>query len=504
MAKPSISDVPRLTHEQRLSAAGQFERANQVLTTGNLDYGMQLLVNCCRIDPGNPTYRQALRGAQKAKYKNNKKGQNLAFLTTLRSKFKLKNALRRGDYLKVLEHAEEICMRNPWDIGTHLAMAEAFESLDLTPMAIWTLDQARQANGANPKINRPLARLFEKTGNFAAAMTLWEKVRKADPSDQEAQHKHKDLAASDTIAKGRYEDAIQGTAPTPMVNGPGATGETDFDLAAAEPTEQNLQPTGQIKPGPAKAAQENVAKGEEKAPREIAALQAKIQANPTNPNAYLHLAAVYRRADQLDNARKVLQASLGPTANNFEIGMELLDLDIERFRRDLAVTEEKLSRHPGNQELQTIRAGLAKEIASRELDFFRQKSDRYPTEAAHRFEMGVRLLQCGQIDEAIRELQAVRTDPRHQARALVYLGYCFQSRNNWRLAQRNFEEALSHLAPADEKLRKEILYQLARGYAETGDLTRAVDMACELANLDFSYKDIGKLLDEWNTKMQKA
>ncbi len=53
-------------------------------------------------------------------------------------------------------------------------------------------------------------------------------------------------------------------------------------------------------------------------------------------------------------------------------------------------------------------------------------------------------------------------------------------------------------------MRKEILYQLARGYAETGELTRAVDMACELANLDFNYKDIGKLLDDWNVRMQKA
>ena len=118
--------------------------------------------------------------------------------------------------------------------------------------------------------------------------------------------------------------------------------------------------------------------------------------------------------------------------------------------------------------------------------------------------MGVRLLSCGQVDEAIRLLQGVRADPRHQGRALYYLGLCFQSRDNWRLAQRNFEESLEHLGPTDEAQRKEIYYQLARGYAASGDLTHAIDRACELANLDFSYKDIGKLLDEWNAKLQKA
>ncbi len=37
-----------------------------------------------------------------------------------------------------------------------------------------------------------------------------------------------------------------------------------------------------------------------KVPREVAALVAKIEANPTNPNGYLHLASVFRRADQFD------------------------------------------------------------------------------------------------------------------------------------------------------------------------------------------------------------
>src|SRR5437868_4031881 len=125
MSKQSSPKVPRLTHEQRVASAGQFERANQVLNTGNLEYGMQLLLNCCKIDPANPTYRQALRQAQKAKYKNNLTGQNLAFLTTLRAKVKVKTASKRGEYLKLLEFAEDVLMRNPWDVGTHLAMADA-------------------------------------------------------------------------------------------------------------------------------------------------------------------------------------------------------------------------------------------------------------------------------------------------------------------------------------------------------------------------------------------
>src|SRR4051794_35544011 len=66
--------VPSPTPEQHRIAAGQFDRANQVVATGNYDYGIHLLGECCKLDPGNLLYRQALRRAEKAKYRNNLRG----------------------------------------------------------------------------------------------------------------------------------------------------------------------------------------------------------------------------------------------------------------------------------------------------------------------------------------------------------------------------------------------------------------------------------------------
>ena len=43
---------------------------------------------------------------------------------------------------------------------------------------------------------------------------------------------------------------------------------------------------------------------------------------------------------------------------------------------------------------------------------------------------------------------------------------------------------------------------LAEGYAQNGDLARAIDLGTELANEDFSYRDIGRLLDEWQARVQ--
>lgn len=488
MSQPTPrSRLPKVRPEQRRAAAGQYERANQVLAEGNLDYAIQLLLSCCQLDPVTPVYRQTLRQAEKSKYQDKGRGQALAFLTGLPARLRLKKAAMKGDYLRVLDVAESILFRNPWDLGAHLAMADAFVNLDLPEMSLWTLDQIRQVDPNNPKVNRPMARLYEERGQFNQAMALWELVRKADPKDQEAQKKHKDLAAHATIAKGKYEDVIHGHAPTPAGSpGAGPAVETAHEHPVLGKTDQQMPALN------------------DRVTREAQALQTKIHNNPTNPNGYLHLSSLYRRAEQFEKARQVLEEGLGPTGNHFELTMELADLEIEPFRRNLAMTEAKLGQSPQDTKLHDIRNQLFKEIQTRELDFHRRKADRFPTEPAHKFEVGVRLLKTGQVDEAIRELQALRNDPRHQGKVLVYLGFCFRARNNWRLAQRNFEEALKHLGAGDEGFRKEILFQLALGHAEMGDYQMAVDMACELANLDFGYKDIGKKMDEWTAKLQRV
>jgi tetratricopeptide (TPR) repeat protein len=337
-----------------------------------------------------------------------------------------------------------------------------------------------------------LARLYEKRGNFTQAIALWELVRRTQPEDVEAQHKIKDLAAHETIARGQYESAIGSP------SGREETGEegTADDLAAATAVGDSPLPA----PASPEAAERPVL---DRVGREAAPLRARLKTDPTNVNLYLQIAALYRRADQLDQARAVLQEGLGPTGNAFELAAELADVEIEPFRQNLAITEEKLGASPDDGELRKIRIRLRKEVNTRELELYRMKAERYPTEMGYRYEVGVRLLRAGQTDEAIRELQAARSDPRFRAQSLHYLGLSFKARNNWRLAQRNFEEALQFLPASEVARRKDLLFELAQGAAEAGEFARAIDWGSDLANLDFSCHDIGRLLDEWQTRLQQ-
>ncbi len=101
-------------------------------------------------------------------------------------------------------------------------------------------------------------------------------------------------------------------------------------------------------------------------------------------------------------------------------------------------------------------------------------------------------------------MQQARKDPKLAGRAAMHLGKCFKKRNNLRLALRNFEEALIQIPESDDANRKEVMYQLAKAHAEAEDLAKAIEMGHDLANLDFGYRDIGKLLDDWQERLQQA
>ncbi len=478
MAVRSSTVLPPPTEAQRKIAVENYERARKVLQDKNYDYAIQMLMLCCRVDPANIPFRQALRRSQKEKYGNSLKGSRFAFFSTPKFKARMRKAKMAREHLKVLEYGEEVLYRNPWDKGTSMEMAGAFDALGLLDLAVYSLDQARQKYPEDPTLNRALARMFEKRGDFTKAIVLWQLVQKANPRDVEAANKSKDLAASETIARGGYEEAVSGTKESPVLG--------KMEAHAAE-------------------KQDKVGKDTE-------TLLKRIEADPTEPSLYVQLAAIFRRYSQLDRARATLQQGLGPTGNSIALQLELYELDLMPLRVNLDHAEAKLKQlraipederpddQPGENDLLKLKNKIVREIAARESELFRMKADRFPHDLSHRLELGVRLIRLDKFDEAITELQRVRKDDKLKGKASMYLGIGFRKRNNWALAQRNFEEALVALNSNDESSRKEVLFQLATGNAENNELPRAVELGHELANIDFGYKNIGELLDEWKAR----
>jgi tetratricopeptide (TPR) repeat protein len=426
--------------EQRRQAALHFDRGNQLVATGHCAPGVRLLLDCCRLDPANLLYRQALRRAQKAHFGNRRRAGWFAWLRSWPLRARLRVARRAGRYVQMLRIGERILCRDPWDVPAQLEMAKAAEKLDLLDLAVWSLEQARHVEPDGSAVNRRLARLYERRGNFTQSLDLWAMVRKAAPDDEEAVRK-----------------------------------------LAAEPP-----------PAPSPSSPDPLQ-------REAADLRARLAEDPTRAATYRDLARLYRRAGSLESAHAVLLDGLAATGNAFDLTVEFAELQIEPFRQDLALAEQKTA----DDDLRRIQADLRREIDARELDLFRLLADRFPGRAEYRYETGVRLLRAGQLDEAIAALTQAQADPAYRGPALVALGRCWRTRNDPRRALACFEEALQAL-PADAgRQRLEAIYESARCYADLGEWPRAVDLACDLVRLDPAHGDIARLLSDWQSRSRE-
>ena len=189
------------TPQQRRAAAGQFERTREVLAVGDSDYARHLLMSCCKLDPTNLRYRQALRQNRLAAGPPAQPLDGPVRRTGRQGP--AQGGPGQGGTLKVLERGEEVLARAR-DVETHLSMAKAAEALGLPQLALWLTEQALVLKPRNAAALRTLAHLHERQGRFSHALKAWAQVRQEVPDDPEAQRKMNDLAAQETIARGNY------------------------------------------------------------------------------------------------------------------------------------------------------------------------------------------------------------------------------------------------------------------------------------------------------------
>jgi len=201
-ALSTAAGVPR--PEQAQAAARLFERACELLLeTSDPAYPRELLLSCCKLDPGNVRYHKKLRELHQSQ-KQGLLSRWFGSLGLLALTSRLKSAQRSGEHHKVLEQGEEILAHHPADVATQLTMAESAEALGLLPLAVWLLEQGHEQAPDNTALMRALAILYEQGQQLPKALTLWEKIRTAEPQDHEAPRKINALSVRDHIARAHY------------------------------------------------------------------------------------------------------------------------------------------------------------------------------------------------------------------------------------------------------------------------------------------------------------
>jgi len=442
-----------------------FEHASKQAAQQNYDYATELFTQCVVGDPDNLVYVQSFIDNLVKKYNNNKTGSKLARFKAGKDRASLKKAKLQQNWNAILVHGLEVLKVNPWDVPTLTAMAAAGEEMNFDETPLFYLKCALETNSKDPEVNRLCAIALRLRSQFDQAIACWHRVEQALPNDEEAQRAIADLAVEKTIAKGGYSEA-----------------ESAQDVKA-----------GTVHRGHTSGKGREVQEKEEERPE--AGLEKQIKEDPKNISAYLQLAEIFSKREDHAKATEVIKRACKESGNDPEIVERLHDSQLQGLRQKYSQLEKQYD-GTADKETKAKLKKVRKEINDKEILLYESRSSRFGNNMALKFELGLRYQIAGRHNDAIKQFQQARNDPRRKGLCMLALGQCFQHIKQYRLASTHYKEAIENIPDRDADNKKEALYLAGRLAVQMNESGAGEKYLTALAGLDFAYKDVSELLDK--------
>jgi tetratricopeptide (TPR) repeat protein len=435
-----------------------FERAEEVASTGNFDYAIDMYLEGLRrapdaVEEGHIPLRQMALLRQS---KGGKKPSMMAKLKRGHSK----------DPLEEMLNNEWLFARDPDNLAHGEAILKVASAGGFKKTAAWVADMLFDAAASNAK---PSAQMFLMLKDAFAGSGEWEKAIKAlhyairlKPEDLALADELRNLSAELAVKKGKYDQ-----------NG-------DFRHSMKNQQQQdNLQ------------AQGAVVKSES---YKILAVNAARAAYTKNPDA---ADTILKFADALADAGadETFKEACDLLEKNYIAKKEFIfkrragELKIKHLAQMLRAAKTSYEKSQ-SIEAKAIYDKIHNELAAVELEHYRLCVDNYPTDARMKYEYALRLMRTGHFDEAIPMFQEAQKDPRHRTAATNNIGLCFFHKGWLSDATDIFQQAIDAYEIKDDALAKELRYNLARAFEEQGKADEALELYRKLAQLDFGFKDV--------------
>ncbi len=431
-----------------------FESGSKSAAKGDFDYATLQFTRCVIDDPGNLIYLSNFIGNLQKKYNNNKKGARLSGFKGAASKGALKKATMQKDWRGVIKAGVELLKLNPWDTTTLTIMAEAAEEMDYDECQLCYLKSALDANIKDPEINRKAARALASLHRYDEAIICWRRVQETLRDDEEANKGIGDCTVNRTIKTGGYEDAKD---------------TKDVRADQGERPGLNRTPEEQFK--------------------------RNIQKNPDEVSNYIQLADYYLQKENFDEALTTLEEAFNVSGGDLNIRERIEDVQLRRIRENYSIAK-KLAESEKSAETINNYKQVKAELNKVEMEYYRNRAERYPNHIGYRYELGLRLFRNKKYPEAITAFQVARNDPQRQGDVQLVLGECFQAIKQYKLSMSNYEEAIAKIPDRSADSKKRALYRAGRLALSLKDAVKAEDYLTRLAGMDYSYADVGDLLEK--------
>jgi tetratricopeptide (TPR) repeat protein len=462
MAEKSINEIPR---EIRLL----YQKGNDASLRENYDYALDLY---CQVLEKEPTFfecRKALRNAQVKKTANGGSGFFKKMLSTAGSSpqiAKAQLALRRNP-AEALAIAEQILNGDPNSSAAHRIIVDAAQQMEMPRTISMSLDVLIKNSPKDKNLAIEAAKSLAETGDVARAERILSEAAKIYPNDPDISQAHKNLSAHKTMNTGGYEK---------LEGGQGSFRDALRNKEEAVSLEQ----------------EKRVQKSENVADRLIAEYEARLATEPQNLKLIHSLADLYSEKKQFDVALSWYDRlkTSDMAANDPSLDMAIAKTKSKQFDQQLEQLDQTAEDYA-----QRVAAINAEKLAF-QLAECQRRAEKFPTDLAIRFELGVLYFHAGKIGEAIQEFQKAQQNPHKRIAAMNYLAQCFAKRKMNDLAAKTFQNAIKEKPVFDEE-KKDLIYNLGSVFEAMGKREDAIEQFKLIYEVDAGYRDVGAKMDSY-------
>ena len=374
----------------------------------------------------------------------------------------IKKAIAQSEWFEVIHNGVAVLKVNPWDVHTLVAMASASEGLwaasgatGFSECETVYLKSALDVNPKDPVVNRLCGIALGKRRLFDQAISCWHRVEQARPDDEEPKRAIASLAVEKTIVKSDGND------PTKI--------------------------TARGQPGSQQQSHDNLTLEER--------LRRRLVKDPKDLSACNELVQLLVNADRYREAEEALNQAIEVSKGDLELREKLNDVQVRHLRHRYKQADQR-AKESGGEEAKTELKKLYKALNQKLLDVAKQHAERSPNNLAYNFDLAVQYQLLGQYNEAIKEFQIARNDPRRKGVCMLALGKCFERIKQYRLAMEHYEAAIQEIPERDPENKKKALYYAGRLAFELKDRPKAERHLNVLASMDYAYRDVSALLDK--------
>jgi tetratricopeptide (TPR) repeat protein len=460
MSEKSVNDIPR-------EVRPLFTKGNDALSRDNFDYAISLFSQVLVKEPRIFECRKLLRRAQRSKAASSggffKKVLNSAGATPLVAKAQL--ALR-SDPAGALGIAEQVLSSDPNSSAAHRIVVEAATAMEMPRTAAMSLEVLARNHPKDKPLAIQFAQSLAAIGEVKRAeMTLSEFARTV-PGDMDVAQALKNISAKRTMDEGGY--------------GALASGEGSYrDILKNEKEAVTLEQESKVQ------------KTEDNAERLITEYETRIKTEPENLKLYRSLAELYTQKKQFDRALEYLdKVKATEMGNDPSLARAITDTKVRRLEHEI----EKLD--PASLDYAERVAALNAEKLAFQISECQKRVEKFPTDLAIRFEMGVLYFQAGKIAEATKEFQKAEGNPHKRIAALNYKAQCFARRKIFDLAASTLEDAIKEKSVFDEE-KKELIYNLGSVLETMGKKQEAIEQFKLIYKVDISYRDVDAKMEAY-------